>query len=204
VQTLRAIEQTYWRFADLAPYFELRPASIGPVIEKISLAYARVGHAEDATRVNTRFAQLNRRIAREQSVDPTWRSAYASSLVTLAGERATRGDRAGQISALSQATQILEPICADASTPQQADVRANACIRFATVSLSRARAQNETGQSVDAAPLERGRALLAAAIADYPNNSRIQSAAPRLRDQLAEAAVLRPSTPATAPQPAND
>lgn len=190
VQSLAALERVYWKLAEVSPNFQLRPASIVPVIEKIAATYEQIGRSDDSARILTRFGQLNRRIAGNRGASAEWRNAYASALLSLAERRRANEDAPGQISMLGQVGQILEALCLDApsdagaSEEALADARVNACVRFASVMLTRAGAQKTADQSVDLARLERARLLLEAVIAAYPENARARAAAPRTRDQV--------------------
>lgn len=198
LEAMRSIEGVYWNLAEASPQLELRPGPIGAVIERLASTYRQIGRTEDAQRVTTRFARLNQRIASAADADPAWRNSYASALLELAGRRGAAADAAGQISALAQAAQIVEPICVDAPDPNapaaRAELRANACMRFATIALSRTAAQEASALTVDAASLERARLLLEASMGAYPDNRRLQTNGARLKQQI-DRALTRLAAP---------
>lgn len=197
---LVAIERAYWDLADISPYFEIPPATITAMMERIAATYTQLGRTDEARRVDARLQQFTERVVHNRSANPAWRTAYAAAVVTFGDHRGANSDDAGKAAALEQAGHIYEDVCL-ATPPEQTravnDLRASACLRFANMTLARAAQQKEAQQHVDTAPLQRARIVLEAAIAAFPNNNSVQTRAPRLRDQI-DRTVEAANTPVTA------
>lgn len=205
LRSLAALERIYWDLGDVSPYFEIPPNTITAMIERISSLYVQIGRTDDAKRVDSRLAQLTGRVSRNHAANPAWRAAYAAAIVTISDHRGANGDDSGKASALQQAAHIYEDVCL--ATPPEGQeqttsvdaIRANACLRFASLILARAAQQRDAQQDVDTASLQRARLVLEAAVAAYPNNAAVQSRAPNMRAQIDHALEpLKPTPVATA------